>query len=415
MRKLLPFIILLFSIFLYDRDSFAQYVRTNCSDISPGFLVANGSTCAQTTTASGRTAGSIYKWNGSTWADILTGISASNLSTGTIPGARNTSTLLDGSQYGCIDSGSSDDYICNRATPAAAHTTNSLLILVPNTINTGPATVDPDNLGVKTIVQHDGSALTDGLLQVGRPYILTYDGTNYRTQPSGGGSGTITGSCSTTNALGKFTSSTALGCSDLVDAGSGVFNFGVVAGNRYVMSFATPTAVRTILIPDQAALQISPFGVYWDGAMVTPDGTNCVDATKQQLNSGRRLYTFSCGDSNSSIIFGEVDLPVAVTTATFRIKVFHGTTETITFAGKFEVACRAAGTTINDTWSTPVAANVSITTANQEAVSTSSAITPNGTCSVGTTLAWRYVIDAANFSTNATNSKFISVYMEKAS
>jgi hypothetical protein len=311
----------------------------------------------------------------------------------------------------CPDLGSSDAYICGRFRPATSYITGMSIDLRPNTVNTGAATVNVDGLGVRTITQHDGTALTDGMLAAGRIYRLNYhsDGT-FR---MAGGIGGAIGS-GTTNKLVKWATAETLGDSMIQENGSNL-EIGNVSGNHYVYSYAAPTAVRTISVPNQANLQMGPFGVYWDGGAITPDGTNCADPTKQTLNSGPIGYFFSCADSDSSIFYGQVILPVALATVTFKLSLFHGTTESITFAGDFSAECRGAGTAINNTWGTVQAADVAITTANQVAEAITSALTPNGTCSVGSMLFWRYVVDATNFSPNAVNSKVIGVYMEKNS
>jgi hypothetical protein len=99
-------------------------------------------------------------------------------------------------------------------------------------------------------------------------------------------------------------------------------------------------------------------------------------------------------------------------TVTFELTLFHGTTESITFAGDFSAQCHAAGEVLDSSWGTAAAADVSITTANQQVNATTAAVTPTGTCAAGDLLAWRYVVDAANFSANAANSKVLGVKME---
>lgn len=153
---------------------------------------------------------------------------------------------------------------------------------------------------------------------------------------------------------------------------------------------------------------------FWDAGAISTDGTNCGTVTEQALNSSEKTWAFSCADSNSSIFSGKVRMPNNYSggTVTFTLSLFHGTSESITFAGDFSAQCRAAGTAINSTYGTAVAADVSITTANQIAEATSSAVTPNGTCSTaGVWILWRYVVDAANFSANSANAKVIGVTM----
>jgi hypothetical protein len=95
-------------------------------------------------------------------------------------------------------------------------------------------------------------------------------------------------------------------------------------------------------------------------------------------------------------------------TVTFELMVFHETTESITFAGDF--SCKAAGDSDDldgVTWGTGVAADVSITTANDVEFQTTSAVTCSGTPAAGDALFWRYVVDANNFGleiTSETNS-----------
>jgi len=149
--------------------------------------------------------------------------------------------------------------------------------------------------------------------------------------------------------------------------------------------------------------------IYFDAGSITTDGTNCGTPTEQTLVSGPKTWAFSCADNGASIFYGKIRLPVAITTAAFTLTLFHATTETITFAGSFDAQCHAAGTAVSATWGTSQTANVAITTANQIAEATSAAVTPNGTCSKGSMLFWRYVVNAASFDTNAANAKVLSV------
>lgn len=187
-------------------------------------------------------------------------------------------------------------------------------------------------------------------------------------------------------------------------------------------------AIETI-DPDAASIQgIYTYGtnyrpkkvIYIDAGGMNVDGTNCTAPTEQALNSSEKTWAFSCADSNSSIFSSKVRMPASWDggTVTFTLSLFHATAESITFAGDFSAECRAAGTAINSTYGTVQAADVSITTANNVAEATTAALTPNGTCTTaGTFLMWKYVVDAANFSTNAANSKVLSVsitYSEKS-
>src|ERR1051325_941445 len=154
--------------------------------------------------------------------------------------------------------------------------------------------------------------------------------------------------------------------------------------------------------------------IYWDAGSITTDGTNCGVPAEQALNSSESTWAFSCADSGSSKFSGKIRMPASWDggTVTFTLSLFHGTSESITFAGDFSAQCRGAGEVISSTYGTAVAADVSITTAKQIAEATTAAVTPTGTCAASDWLLWRYVIDAANFSTNAANAKVIGVSMK---
>jgi hypothetical protein len=150
---------------------------------------------------------------------------AANGTTGTVILSSGALTLhqqfINGSQFYVADSGSTDAYVGSSAVCPTAYVTGSWINLRPNTANTGAASVNYCSLGVKTITQHDGSTLTDGMLAAGRIYRLDLhsDGTYRMGSGAGAGGGTITGS-GTTNKIARWTSSTALGDSILKENGS---------------------------------------------------------------------------------------------------------------------------------------------------------------------------------------------------
>ena len=159
--------------------------------------------------------------------------------------------FIDGSQFYAPDNGSTDAYVATRNKPALAYVTGMWVDLRVNTVNTGAATLNLDNLGVKTITQHDGTTLTDGMLAAGRIYRLQLhaDGTFRMAGGQGGGGGTLTGS-GTSGKLAKWTGASSLGDSGFADDGSGNFCMGDCSGNRHNVSGVSPTASRTHLFPD---------------------------------------------------------------------------------------------------------------------------------------------------------------------
>ena len=173
---------------------------------------------------------------------------------------------------------------------------------------------------------------------------------------------------------------------------------------------ASPNAAWTYTCAGTKPLK----SVYFDAAALSTDGTNCVAPVEATLNAGPKTWTFTCADNAASIFYGKVTMPDSwdAGTLTYELNVWHGTTETITFAGDFDCQCRGDGEVPSSTWGTVQAADVSITTANQVEHQTTAATTCTGTCAAGDQLFWRYVVDAATFSANAANTKVLGVKME---
>jgi hypothetical protein len=393
------------------------------------------------------------------WAHTGSGTGAAR----TITGTSNVVTVTDGDGVSgnptitlaegvinlsgryCADAGSSDTYACSMTRADAAYVTGAYYSFKANTANTDGATVNFNALGAKDIKKVAGgvtTALATNDIRVGQVVLLQYDGTNMQMQSTLGNAATgISGTLATTNCLVMELSSSSTECSGWVDDGAGTTSYGDVSGNHHKFAFTAASAnphTHTFPAADsntvrpatcstlgQRVSAISSAGVvtcsdptfrtYFDAGALTPDGTNCAAPTEQTLNSGPITWAFSCADSNNSIFYGKVRLPTAVTTLTFTISLYHGTTETITFAGDFSAMCRADGAAINSTWGTAVAADVSITTQHLNEQQSTTAVTPNGTCSAGAMLFFRYVVDAANFSANAANAKVLGVGIEQAS
>ena len=153
---------------------------------------------------------------------------------------------------------------------------------------------------------------------------------------------------------------------------------------------------------------------YWDGGSITVDGTLCTEPTKTTINSGPIGYTFVCADDNSSIFYGQIGLTQTVTTATFTLTVNDVDSSAQHFAGAFAAQCRGNGTTVNNTWGTPVTVDITMTAANLNYTGTTAAHTPNGTCGAGATLFWKFTVDATTNTDNG-NARVIGVAFNQAS
>jgi hypothetical protein len=185
--------------------------------------------------------------------------------------------------------------------------------------------------------------------------------------------------------------------------------------------FASPTFTGTVTIPDNevdsADINTIVDTIVWNAAGISSDGTNCADPVEVTLNSGPKQYTISCADNAASIIYGHVAMPDSYDggTVVFKIIVFHGTTETITFAGDFSAQCRADAETVSSTWGTAQSADVAITTANLIEMQSTSAVQPANSCAAGDMMWWRWVMDAATSDANAANTDILGVTMEYTS
>ncbi|MGA2266997.1 MAG: hypothetical protein ABSH44_00885 [Bryobacteraceae bacterium] len=107
--------------------------------------------------------------------------------TATPANAGNASTL-----FFCQDAGNSSAYACNLTPPITAYTVGTTYWFKANTANTGPATINFNSLGAKTIVKQHSQALVANDIAAGQWVMITYDGANMEMQSqtanaSGGG------------------------------------------------------------------------------------------------------------------------------------------------------------------------------------------------------------------------------------
>lgn len=83
--------------------------------------------------------------------------------------------------YG-VDAGGTDAYAITLATPPAAYVTGQVFAFKANTVNTGPATLNVNGLGAKTIKKDGTNDLADGDIAAGKVVMVLYDGTNFQMQ-----------------------------------------------------------------------------------------------------------------------------------------------------------------------------------------------------------------------------------------
>lgn len=80
-------------------------------------------------------------------------------------------------------SGTGDAIVANSAPAITAYSTGQAFLYIPTATNTlTNPTINVSTVGAKTITQSNGQGLWAGALVVGTPYVIVYDGTNFRVQ-----------------------------------------------------------------------------------------------------------------------------------------------------------------------------------------------------------------------------------------
>ena len=158
-----------------------------------------------------------------------------------------------------------------------------------------------------------------------------------------------------------------------------------------------------------------PIAPYWDaGGFTYPSTSTCTTPVVTQINSGPSAYTTTCTDASTSTFEGNLIIKQNVGTVTFQLTVSDVDSSSHVFGGDFSAMCRAPGATINATWGTSQSVAITMATANNAYVGTTAAVTPNGTCSDGATLFWRFVVNTATF-TDDGDTRVIGVLMKQVS
>ena len=143
--------------------------------------------------------------------------------------------------------------------------------------------------------------------------------------------------------------------------------------------------------------------VFLPAGALSTDGTNCAAPAEATINSGAVRWTITCADSDSSTIYGEVQMPDAWDggTVTAMGSFVQTAADTNPMNSDIAFACRANGDTINNTWGTEVAMDIANMGGSSKINTvTTSAATPNGTCTGnGTLLQFRWQLDAGGTTT----------------
>jgi phosphatidylethanolamine-binding protein (PEBP) family uncharacterized protein len=443
MRVLISAVLLLLAVSTAHAQDVGFFTRTDCSTLS---AVANQTFCIQTTTTDGRTAGFLYRYDGSSWVEV--GAEASGVPF-------------------CNDAGSNDAYTCT-VSEIAALADGQLVAFRPNTNNTNAATLDINGLGAAAIKQADGS--TDpitGELVAGQRYLLSYDGTVFRLVTS---SGTIPANSIGATEIDETDDYTWTGQHDFTGAGvtgitvteaqdlEDVFGLGKVISSAnslanalqvgdgttpwcmYTDSVAGPkfrpcTASNTqtdILTNftwslfdaegDAAILTVDPdaaspnamytFGsgyrprksIWFGAGSLSTDGTQCAaPAEVTPVASGPKLWSIICTDNDASTIHGSVRMPDSWDGGTVTFTHVYQQTAADTNVLNGDIACQARsnGEAPSSTYGTEVALDdAAVVGSGSNDMTTSAAATCAGTgLAGGDMLYFRYQLDAGGTTT----------------
>jgi len=197
--------------------------------------------------------------------------------------------------------------------------------------------------------------------------------------------------------------------------------------NYHLVLYDEELSSAILTIDPDAATQIGKytFGttympkktVDFPAAALTTDTAQCASPALATINSGAPRYTIICTDSDSSSIYGEVVMPKSWDggTVTFAHRYVQTAADTGVLNGDIAASCRLATATINNTWGTEVAIDdAAVTGSNAIDMTTSAAVTPNGTCTAGTSrlLQFRYQLDAGGTTTAVATLHHLGFTME---
>jgi hypothetical protein len=182
-------------------------------------------------------------------------------------------------------------------------------------------------------------------------------------------------------------------------------------------------AVETI-DPDAA----TPQGIYTYGSSYKPnkqfyigaaafntDGTQCAAPAQVTINSGAKMWTVICADNDSSTVYANVMMPDDWDGGTIIVtgQFIQTAADTSNMNSDVAAACRADGDTVNNTWGSEIAMDTAMGGSNKMDVASTSAVTPNGTCTgANTMLQIRWQLDATGTTTAVATLHFVGMKVQ---
>lgn len=198
----------------------------------------------------------------------------------------------------------------------------------------------------------------------------------------------------------------------VIDGNEGDADINVVidTGNKWCARDSTESIILCIEPGASGAINQYTFvsgyypykSIWFDAASLSTDGTQCATPSEVTINSGPKTFTIICADSDTSSIYGKVKMPGEYSGGTiyFTHVYLQTAADTNALNGDVTAQCRGNGVAVNSTWGTEIAIDdANVTGSNKNDFTTSAAVTPNGTCTGGPMLYFRYQLDATGTTT----------------
>ena len=189
-------------------------------------------------------------------------------------------------------------------------------------------------------------------------------------------------------------------CNHAIELNSGYVRETSDSAGQVIERLAESTGLLTYPTASKAPKKSVWFGA---GALST-DGTQCASPAEVTINSGAKRWTIICTDNDAATIYGEASMPDSWDggTVTFAHHYIQTAADTAVLNGDIAASCRLAGATIDNTWGTEIAIDdAAVTGSSALDITTSAAVTPDGTCTAGSAriLQFRYQLDATGTTT----------------
>ena len=231
------------------------------------------------------------------------------------------------SLYAGVDTGSPNAYILTYNAPYTSYTQgNPVIYFIAANSNTGPSTVNVNNLGVVAIVNPNGSPLTAGQIVNNQMTQIVWQGGQFILTSIGATTGLNIGT------FGAEVSLASAATTDLGSTGSHVVN---VTGSSVITSLGTSASINAPI-----------FAVRFSGAMtLTYNATSLITPSLQNIavNSGDAMLAEYLGSGNWKVLIYQptnMDTLYAVRTTAGSI----ASSTVITIDTQLQIAIPATGT-----------------------------------------------------------------------